>query len=319
MKKDVTEQRKSVFRKWKESGKLASVGFQISIYAFPLTLFAIFWIGTNINSILLAFQDVAFDGTKTWAGFHNFVDFIREMASEDGTLLSTSFKNSIKMFLINLAICMPLYLLFSFYIFKKLFANRFIMIVIMVPAIVSEFIIAMVFKRFVGGALPSIAKSVFGLSGFPDLLTDPKYTFLTVIFYMIWTSFSTSLIIYPNAMRAIDPSLFESAQMDGAGWWTQFWKIILPLIYPTISTFLILGVSGLFLTAGPVMTFYMYGAYPEVYTMGYYFTVQTMTAVGESTYPFLAAGGLILTLVSCPLTFGTKFLLDRFDPTRDMA
>ena len=34
-------------------------------------------------------------------------------------------------------------------------------------------------------------------------------------------------------------------------------------------------------------------------------------------YPELAAGGLILTLVSAPLTYLVKFALDKLDPVED--
>ena len=35
------------------------------------------------------------------------------------------------------------------------------------------------------------------------------------IFYMIWSSFSTSLIVYPNAMNSINPEIIEAAHIDG--------------------------------------------------------------------------------------------------------
>lgn len=288
-----------------------SLLFQCSIYAYPLALFAIFWIGTNFNSLIMAFQNIAIDGTRTFAGFTHFVDFFNGIFGVNGNnaLLTTSFVNSIKMFLINLAICMPLYLVFSLYLFKKLPGNRAFLIIVMIPSIVSDFVIAIVFKQIVNTVLPNLFGK-FGID-FPELLVDSRYTFGTMLFFMIWLSFSTSLIIYPNAMRAIPDEVLESAQVDGAGMWKEFFYIIFPLIFPTISSFLIMGIAGIFINAGPAVAFFKYGAYSETYTVGYYYIAQVMNAVNETGYPELAAGGIILTIISCPLTFGAKYLFEK--------
>ena len=295
----------------KRKRNLQSILFQISIYFYPLALFCVFWIGTNTNSIIMAFQNIsALDGTRTFAGFDNFVEFFEGMFGQsDNVLLRTSFLNSFKMFFISFFTTMPLYLLFSYYIFKKFTGTRIFMILIMLPSIVSGFIIALVFKRFVNVVFPS----VFG-DNFPDLFNDPNYTFGTCLFYMIWLSFSTSLIVYPNAMRSIDPQILESARIDGCGCWREFWSIIFPLIMPTLSTFIVLGVSDIFITSGPIVTFFQFDAPPEVYTFGYYFTAQVKTATNESGYPLMAAGGLILTVLSCPATFLVKWLLEKVTP-----
>ena len=304
----------TLIKRLKKNANWKSLLFQISIYFYPLLLFCVFWVGTNVNSIVMAFQNIsALDGTRSFAGLKNFGDFLNGIFGQsDNALLRTSFINSFKMYFINLSICMPLYLLFSFYMFKKMFGSKIYLIIIMLPSIVSSFIVSLIFKRFVNVVLPDIF-SEFGVE-FPVLLQDPQYTFGTMLFYMIWLSFSTSLIVYPNAMRAIDPQILESARIDGAGFWREFWSIIMPLIMPTISTFIVIGVSDIFITSGPLVEFFQWNAYPEVYTFGYYFTAKTMTASNEFEYPLMAAGGLILTLMSTPITFLVKWLLEKVTP-----
>ena len=74
--------------------------FVYSLIAYPLILFAIFYVATNFNSILLAFQRI--DGTgKHFAGVENFSMFLEE-AFGRGEVLSYSLINSVKMYLINL-------------------------------------------------------------------------------------------------------------------------------------------------------------------------------------------------------------------------
>ena len=174
----------------------------------------------------------------------------------------------------------------------------------------------MLFKNFTGGALPDLMKSL-GIKNFPNLLKDVKWMFPTSLFYMIWISFAGSLIVYPNAMKEIDSGITESAQIDGVEtMWQELRYIILPLIFPTLSTFLITGFAGIFLNCGPLIEFYLYEADTGIYNMGYYFVSKVMTGK-KIEYPELAAGGLILTLVSAPLTYLVKFALDKLDPVED--
>ncbi len=48
----------------------------------------------------------------------------------------------------------------------------------------------------------------------------------------IWTGFCT--VILSAALRGIDTTLLEAARIDGANAWQAFWRIKVPLIWPTI-------------------------------------------------------------------------------------
>ena len=288
------------------------------LLAYPVLTFCIFYIGINFNSILMAFETIDIKGNVEFAGFSNFVTFIKNAVGE-GTLLGISFKNSAKMYVINFIICNPLYFIFSFYLFKNFYASKLIRSIIMIPMIVSSFILGLVFKMFVENGLPFVYSVLTNnpAEDFPSLFTDPRYTFGTSIFYMIWTSFTMALILYPNAMNAIGEQIFESARIDGTNLWTEFWFIVMPLIWPTISTNLVLSVAEFFTNGGVGMLFFRFEAPPEVQTVGYFFTAQVMTGTGETAYPFLAAGGLILTAITCPVVFLVKYLLERYGPSTD--
>ncbi len=290
--------------------------FVYSLIGYQLILFAVFYVAINFNSILLAFQRI--DGTgKHFAAFDNFKTFLSELFGR-GNLLAYSFINSIKMYFINLVICMPLYILFSYLLFKKCFLNKAVSFLIMIPAIMSGLVIALVFVNFIGdnGAFAYITKSLKLNGGkWINLLNSEKYAFKTTIFYMIWLSFSTSLIVYPTAMRGISPEIFESSKIDGVtNMFQELWYIILPLIYPTLTTFLITGFAAIFTNGGPILEFYYTDAPDYVSNMGYYFTKMILLDGTEFSYPKYAAGGLILTIIVAPLTMLLKWALEKFGP-----
>ena len=293
--------------------------FVLSILAFPLIMFAVFYIGINVNSILLAFRSYNIQGEWKWTGFENFRRFILNMFGKtENVYYRNGLITSLKMYSINLVICMPLYIFFSYILFKKFFGHKTMRAIIMIPQILSGFIVCLVFKKFVSMGVPSLMKSVFSLDSFPDMMTHPSYAFGTVIFFMIWSSFSTSLIVYPNAMKEIDDGILEAARIDGVNdMFRELWYIILPLIYPTISMFLITGFAAILSTAGPVPTFYYKDAPMETITMGYLYWTQVLDATTYNGFPQLAAGGLIMTLVVAPLTLLLKWFLEKFGPVAE--
>ena len=289
--------------------------FVASFLIYPLLLFAVFYVYVNFNSILLAFKNYDFKGNWEWAKLENFQDFIANVAG-GSTEWATGLANSFAMYFISLIICLPLYVFFSYILFKKCFMHKQLRAIAMIPQIVSGFIICMVFKKFVEGAMPDIALKFFGRESFPNLLMEPKYAFASSLFYQIWISFATNLIVYPNAMTEIDDGILEAGKIDGIGnIFEELWYLILPLIFPTVSTFLITGVAGLFTNPGSLPTFHMYSAPTSAVNIGYLYWQKVANSTTYSGYPMLAAGGLLMTLFVAPLTMLIRWALEKFGPT----
>lgn len=64
----------------------------------------------------------------------------------------------------------------------------------------------------------------------------------------IWRSAGWDSLLYLAAIFAIDPQLYEAAEMDGANRWQKIWHVTIPGIVPTIATLFILNM-GMFLSA----------------------------------------------------------------------
>ena len=285
--------------------------FVVSFLIYPLLLFSVFYIGVNANSILLAFQDITIRGETSFAGLKHFQEFFRDIAADP--LVKTGLTNSLKLYAYNLLISFPLGILFSYVIYKRFVGHKIVRFIVLLPQIISSFVICLLFKKFVESAFPNIMQTI-GFENFPNLIGNRETAFGTIVFYGIWISFSGVLIVYPNAMNEIPAEIIESAQIDGVdNMFSELRYMILPLIFPTISTFLITGVAGIFLTDGNLISFFMYSATGDLYNMGYYFTVKVLTGT-TVTYPYLSAAGLSITLIIAPITYLVKFLLEKFSP-----
>lgn len=298
----------------KKKLKLQETGFICSVLAFPLAMFAIFYLFVNVSSFTMAFQTVDANFNWGFAGLQNFKDVIAKI-TQNGGLLGTAFKNNLLIFVVTFVIGFPLNMLFSYYLFKGYFAHQVIRFIVMLPSILSGMVMSLLFLKFVETSFPEMMNTFFSVE--IGNLLEGDTAVGTIIFYMLWTGFTSSLILYPNAMNAIDDGIIESAQLDGVNTLQELWYIIMPLIYPTITTFFVTGVAALFTNGGPLFAFYYNDAPAEVWTMGYYLYVQTVFGEGVTAYPFMSALGMMLTLITVPLVMLVKNIMEKCDPAND--
>ena len=310
-------------------------GFILAFISYPILLFLIFYVYVNISSFVLAFQKIDALDNKTFLSgaylfdnFKLFLSYIFGRGDEFG--LGYGFFNSIKTYFLNLIICMPLYLSFSYLIFKKCFLHNTIRTVSMLPQIISGFVIALIFSTFVSNKnfdaplMQLFSKlNIVDSGGRPIDILDSSHAYVTCVIYAIWISFGTNLIVYPNAMKEINTEVIESSKLDGvSGIYQEMRYIILPLIFPTLETFLVTGVAGLFTNDLGLLTFYGGAAPAETRTIGYIYNAILLSisqggAGATSMYPMMAAGGLIMTLIIAPITLLLRWLLEKYGPSTE--
>ncbi len=82
-----------------------------------------------------------------------------------------------------------------------------------------------------------------------NFFAHPKYFWPIVAFANVWKETGWNAIIYLSAITAIDPSLYEAANIDSAGRWARIRYVTLPGIKPTIMILLLMNVGNV-LNAG---------------------------------------------------------------------
>ncbi len=295
------------------SGRKKDLIFYILMMLFPIAQFSIMYIGVNFNSFLLSFKNIDIDGNYTWT-FSNISDAFNLLRTSP--LLRSAAKNSLSSYLLLTFIGTPLGLVFSFYIYKKLPLSGAFRVILFLPSIISAIVMVTIFQFFVERAIPAFWQKAFNVK-IKGLIENQASRYATIIFYNLWVGFGTGVLMYSNAMSGIPQEIVESAHLDGATGINEFWRITLPMVYPTLSTFLITGVAGLFTNQINLYSFYGGSAPESVQTYGYYLFTRTQLAKSESEYPLLSAMGLLFTMVIVPLTFGVKWMLEKFGPKED--
>lgn len=285
--------------------------FYTCLLIYPVAQFLIFYVFVNINSILLAFQTYDVDtATFYYTGFNNFIDVVYDLFND--VEMKTATINSFKIYFFSLVIGLPLNLIFSFLMYKKIPAHGIFRVVLFLPQIISSLVISLMFRYFVEEAMPELLDGM-------NLLLNKKTGFGTMIFYGIWASFGTQILIYTNAFSKISPELVEYGKLEGMNLWQEFIHVSLPAIFPTITIFLVAGVAGIFVNQASLFNFYGTGAKTHLKTLGYIFFVQVLKSesAAYALYPYASAAGLIFTLVATPITLLLKWALEKFGPRED--
>ncbi|MFA7561020.1 MAG: sugar ABC transporter permease [Candidatus Izemoplasmatales bacterium] len=284
--------------------------FFIALIAYPILQFFIFYVVVNINSLLLAFQEFNIEtATFQYAGFKNFALFLRDITQDPAMKQATI--NSVTLYLSTLFIALPLNLVFSFFLYKKVVGKGVFRVVLFLPQIISALVVSLMFRYFVENAISEII-------GF-NLLQTKSTGFSTIVFYTIWASFGTQILVYTSAMSKIDPSLIEFGRLEGMSMFQEFRYVTLPSIFPTITVFLVVGVAGLFTNQASLFNFYGPTARGDMQTLGYIFFVKVIKNNDASfaQYPYASAAGILFTLIAAPVTIIAKNLLEKYGPSVD--
>lgn len=286
--------------------------FYFSLIALPVLHYLVFYVGVNINSILLSFKEyVGVNGVMyRYAGLANYQRFFQEFIH--GTMLKQMLSNSLTFYFVGLIVGLPLALFFSFYIYKKYPCSEFFRVVLFFPSIMSAVVTAFMYLFMVDVGVVEIM-AAFGVDIVPPL-TEPNMRMPAVLLYNILMSFGTNIIMYSSAMTRIPVSVVEYAAIDGITPFKEFIFITLPLIFDTISTFLIVGVTGIFTNQAGLYALFAKSASMEVQTFGYYTFLLTNLGVTEVEFPYAAAMGIIFTLILVPLTMLVRWLLGKINP-----
>lgn len=276
--------------------RIAFLAFCILV---PLLNFLIFYIYTNFSSFTMAFTN-----NKGELSFDNFIRFWKEIINPNSPI-RIAIKNTFITFGI-LFVTFPFKVLVSYFIYKKIPGAGFYRIVFFIPTIVFSVAVAMVFQRMVGtnGFIAEVIGKIAGLERAPELLADSRFANATIWAQMIWLSFPGDLIIWGGTFARIPDDVLESARIDGVTWWTEFTKIIVPMVWPTVALQMVLMVCGLFGASGNVwlLTEGQYGTHTISSWMYEILIRNSGGAFTSNVYNYLSAVGLVITVIAITLS-----------------
>lgn len=100
------------------------------------------------------------------------------------------------------------------------------------------------------GVLNNILEMV-GINGV-EWLTSSKWALFAVAMTTVWMHLGINFIILLGGIQNVSQELYESAEIDGAGYWAKLFKITIPLTSPVLFFVSIIALIGAFQTFGQI-------------------------------------------------------------------
>ncbi|HPE69877.1 MAG TPA: sugar ABC transporter permease [Thermotogota bacterium] len=112
------------------------------------------------------------------------------------------------------------------------------------PSITSSAAISMIFMLIY--TKPGILNRLLGIVGIVpvDWLENPATALPAVMIMNIWTTAGYFMVTFLAGLQSIPTSIYEAAEIDGAGFNRKFWQITLPLLRPQVLFVSIMGFIG---------------------------------------------------------------------------
>ncbi len=304
------------------NAKVKEKAFLFFFLLFPVVQFLIFYVALNFNSFLLAFNKFDMSGKKTFTGLENFKEvlcliFVKDFKGEflQHFEMVRMIKNSAIQTAFSLFLMLPVNVISAYVVFKKVPFSDAIKVLLFLPNLIPSMVFVISAKALIMKGLPIIFEGA-------DLLNTAKTSsFWTILVFGLWMSFAGGMVVYLSAMSGVPKEILEYGQLEPMSSYTELVKVIVPLIYPTIVTYVVVGVANFFIAQGYYFSFFGGSIFAKLYdNLGYYFFVQVAANdefIGKTRFGFAAAGGILFTIVVAPVTFMVKHLMEKYGPSED--
>lgn len=183
-----------------------------------------------VASLIIGFYNWPVIGGRTFTGLKNY----------ETLLTSEEFHTAILNTLVFVILYLPLNIVISLGLAvwigsKSIKAPGLYRTIFFIPAVTPVVANAAIFSLILApnGLIDSLMQTWFGVQA-PNFLGSTTWAMPSVVMLSIWQGFGYNMLVFSAALDAVPASLTEAAAIDGAGSFARFFRIILPLITPSI-------------------------------------------------------------------------------------
>lgn len=246
----------------------------------PAGIFFGLFVGFPIGySFFLSFHEWnMMEQTPLWVGLDNYVELLKDESFQKSLIITLLFTAGITACIVIFSLGMAVLL------DQKLRWIKLYRTIFYLPAITSLVAIGIVWVWMFDPQYGLINQGLglLGING-PVWLGDTRYALVALIIAAAWRNIGYFATIFLAGLQGIDNTYYEAALIDGAGRWSSFWHITLPLLKPTIFfvtvmsvilSFQVFALVYVMTGGGPagstsVLVFYLYQQAFTYFRMGY--------------------------------------------------
>ena len=222
-----------------------ALGERVSYHSMVLPLFVLyglFVIYPFLSTIFYSFTNYSsmkmFDFDFVW--LKNYINVFKTKNQMD-TVLRT-IKYAVIITVLQTALALPL----AIFLNTKLKGRNILRSIFFFPAMLSPIVVGylwgFLFSTSTYGPINNILESL-GLDKI-NFFGDPDLALYSIIFTQLWQWVGWSMVIILANLQSIDATYYEAARIDGATPVQMFFRITLPLLYPSVNVLIVSGLVG---------------------------------------------------------------------------
>ncbi len=204
--------------------------------------FCLFDIYPLVMSFYYSFTDYNVLQEPVWTGTANY----RELFFED-ELFWKSLWNTLYFTAISVPACLAFSILIAVLLNTKLPGMPIFRTIFFLPSIVPIVASAVLWMWVLNpdsGLVNAMLRSMFDIEG-PGWLGSPEWSKPSLIIMSLW-GIGAAIVVFLAGLNEVPQSLYESADLDGAGVWGKFRHVTLPMLTPVILFNLVMGLIASF-------------------------------------------------------------------------
>ncbi len=203
-----------------------AIGF-ISPALLGLAVFTVLPVGL---AIVMSVYDWPIFGEREFIGLGNYAELLSK-SPDFWPSLRNSFLFALGYVPLNLVISLGLALMLS----ARIRGRAIFRVLFFIPVVTPMVANAMVWRLMLqpAGPLNGISEAMFGIT-LPNFLVDKNWAMISIIVMSVWAGMGYNMLIFTAALEQVPASVIEAAELDGAHGFTMLWRIVLPMISPSV-------------------------------------------------------------------------------------
>jgi raffinose/stachyose/melibiose transport system permease protein len=197
----------------------------------------------SLAGAVYAFTDWSgIGGAPNWVGLDNF----KRLFTDDQSF--GALRNTVLLTIFIVIVQNAVGLALALGVHAQIKSRYALRAIFFAPAVIAPVVIAFLWKYLLNPDPDSGINALLGFVGLgflqQDWLGDPSLALWSVGFTVVWQYAGYSMVIFLAGLQGVPRELEEAAALDGAGRWTRFRHVVLPLIAPAVTINLMLSTIG---------------------------------------------------------------------------
>ncbi|MFI6454115.1 carbohydrate ABC transporter permease [Streptosporangium amethystogenes] len=226
--------------------------FIVGFLAAPVLLYVVFVVSPYIQAFYIAVTNwKGISANPQFIGLENFSRLL------DDEVFWAAVRHHGVLLLVMPLVTIAIALFFSFLLnlsggqrggrMTGIWGSKVYRVIFFMPQVLAVAIVGVLFQAIYRPDGTGVINGLLGKVGIEPVgwLIDPDIALLAIIGVMVWQAVGFYVVLFSAGMSSIPKDVFEAAALDGAGRFTLFFKITIPLLWDTMQVaWVYLGIAA---------------------------------------------------------------------------